>query len=82
MSNTDLFNFKLTVSKARTERDLVFLLLHAETIAADLRQTPCEKERSFQAVWYVRMALHGWQATKSLRSLQLPIPHGLRDAAA
>ena len=82
MSNTDLLNFKLLVARTKVERDLVLLLLHADTLAADLRQTDCEKERSAEAVAFVRSRIDAWQRMKHLRSLQLPIPHGLRADAA
>jgi hypothetical protein len=79
VSHTDLFHFRLTVAKARTDRDLVFLLLHAETIAADRRQTQVERERSQFAVWCVRDRMR--QFREQNRAMCFPIPVELREAA-
>lgn len=79
MSNHDLFCFKLLVARTDTERGLVLALLHIETIAADLRQTPIEKERSTEAVAYVRSRLATFQADKAV--VQFPVPRELREAA-
>jgi len=79
VSNHDLLCFKLMVARTTTERGLVLTLLHAETLAADLRQTPLEKERTAEAVAYVRSRLERFQADKAL--VQFPIPSEWADAA-
>ena len=79
MSEHDLHHFKLMVAWTKTERGLVLALLHIETIAADLRQTPIEKERSTEAVAYVRSRLATFQADKAV--VQFPVPRELREAA-
>lgn len=77
MSNHDLHCFKLMVAKTVTERGLVLALHHAEDRAADLRQTDCERERTTEAVAYVRSRLQEFQR---LNVLTLYPIHGLRDA--
>lgn len=79
MSNHDLLCFKLMVARTTTERGLVLALHHAEDRAADLRQTDCERERTAEAVAYVRNRISAFQAGKAL--VQFPVPHGLREAA-
>ena len=79
MSEHDLHCFKLMVAKTVTERGLVLALHHAEDRAADLRQTDCERERTAEAVAYVRSQLEKHQFMKGI--VQFPVPHGLRDAA-
>ena len=79
MSNHDLFCFKLMVARTTTERELIRALVHAEDRAADLRQTDCERERTAEAVAYVRSQLEKHQFMKGI--VQFPVPHGLREAA-
>lgn len=79
MSNTDLLNFKLMVARTTTERGLIRALVHADTLAADLRQTPIERERTTEAVAYVRSRIAEFQSDKAL--VQFPIPGEWCDAA-
>ena len=79
MSNHDLHCFKLMVAKTVTERGLIHALHHAETMAADLRQTDCERGRTAEAIAYVRSQLEKHQFMKGI--VQFPVPHGLREAA-
>jgi hypothetical protein len=79
VSNHDLFCFKLLVARTATERGLVLALHHIETVAADLRQTPIEKERSAEAVAYVRDRLNAFRTLNQL--MRVPIPREFLDAA-
>jgi hypothetical protein len=79
MSNHDLFCFKLLVARTATERGLVLALHHIETVAADLRQTPIEKERSAEAVAYVRSRIDEFRALNV--TTLYPVPRELREAA-
>jgi hypothetical protein len=79
VSNHDLFCFKLLVARTATERGLVLALHHIETVAADLRQTPVEKERSAEAVAYVRSRISEFRALNV--TTLYPVPRELKDAA-
>lgn len=81
MSKTDLLNFKLMVARTDTERGLIRALVHADTLAADLRQTPIEKERTTEAVAYVRSRINTFQQMKRMQIGLYAIPMELRKAA-
>lgn len=73
MTNTELFAFRLLVARTMAERDLVLLLSHADTLTADQRKTPLERDRANQAVEYVRDRIAAFQTMKSQRGLQFPV---------